>query len=441
MLDYHFSQYASSSVLPSPVNIMMSEMASSFRPELDINLGAGYVNERTIPREIIKEALDGVISNPLKYKHPFNYGGSKGTSNLRESILNFYLNKNIGTLSKSDLNELEIVIGTNGATSILEAISEILKKGIVITADPVYYIYGEYLQRKGFDLLTIPEDEQGIQTDLIEEEIEKLGERMKGLSFFYIVTVNNPSTTILSNKRKKEIVAIANRLSNKLGRNIPVFFDKAYEEIIHDKEVEKPISGLKWNELGNVFEIGTLSKILAPAFRIGYILGKKSSLLDVLLQRNNDVGFSASVINQEMASYILDHHINAQLFRVNSEYAEKAREIEVVIHSLLGNEIEKYSGGKAGFYFYLTFKNTRTEPGSPFFNFLSRKTGIEALDGKENKKPLVVYLPGSYCVNPKGKLKEGGRRQLRLSYGFEETEQVLKGIKFMADAIEYASRN
>ncbi|HDN65815.1 MAG TPA: aminotransferase class I/II-fold pyridoxal phosphate-dependent enzyme, partial [Methanosarcinales archaeon] len=304
------SKYGYASSTPSPVNRMMADFALEFRDGIDINLGVGYVNERTIPRRLIEEAQREVLAHPEKYRAALNYGSSKGSVNLIESIRRYHIDNRIGGMDEEILRSKEIIIGPNGATSLLDAVSQLLKPGIVITTDPIYYIYCNLLERAGFYVLAVPEDEYGIRTDLLLGSIEKLGRARQDIRFVYIVTVNNPTSTILANGRRRELVRIVTELSRDLFRKIPIIFDKAYEDMIHDPLAEAPESGFLYDDLGIVYEVGTLSKVLAPALRIGYMTGARCAFMRAMVQRTNDVGFSAPLITQEIASYIMDHHIN-----------------------------------------------------------------------------------------------------------------------------------
>ena len=438
--DILLSEYGKASSIPSPVNRMMTDFAIGFRDGYDINLGVGYVNENTIPRQEIQNACEAVLSNPEKYRASLNYGGAQGSPNLIESIRKFHIHNRIGGITKNTFNTKDIVIGANGATSLLESITHLLPAGIVFTADPMYYIYCNDLERKCFTVIAIPEDNHGLETDLLRAKLKALGSGKAAIQFFYVVTVNNPSCTILSNRQKRELVEIVTELSYEIGRKIPLFFDNAYRDLVHDSTVEPLESALCYDQLGIVHEIGTLSKILAPGLRIGYLIGPKGTFLDSIIQRTSDIGFSAPLINQEIASYLLDNGIEAQIEKVNNGYREKAKQVKTWIVELLGDNVEGCRGGSAGFYYYLTLANIATDSNSDFFKFLTRTTGQKDIDGpSHNPHPKVIYIPGEHCVHPSGEMIDIGKRQFRISYGFEELPQIHAALKHMKDAIDYCS--
>jgi len=181
------------------------------------------------------------------------------------------------------------------------------------------------------------------------------------------------------------------------------------------------------DSLDIAYEIGTLSKVLAPGLRIGYLLGPDGPFLNAMVQKTSDTGFSAPLFVQEMASWLLDHHIASQLLAVNAGYRAKAVAVSAAIAESLGPHLESCIGGSAGFYFYLTFQETRTEPGSAFFEYLARPA--------DPAQPKVIYIPGQYCVHSCGQLAETGLRQLRLSYGFEDAPRIVHALTLMRDAI------
>ncbi|HPT28941.1 MAG TPA: pyridoxal phosphate-dependent aminotransferase [Bryobacteraceae bacterium] len=426
-MQIRLSPFGESSTEPSPVNRMMTAFAHDFRDGFDINVGIGYVNEATIPADLFTQALQAVAADPVTYRQAFNYGGAAGSPNLIRSLRDFLIRHQIGGLDAATIARNELIIGPCGATSILDALADVLPRGIIVTSDPNYYIYSETLERKGFRILAVPEDADGPCLDTLQRKLHALGDDAAAISFFYFVTVNNPSCTILSNDRRRALLAVASRLSRAQNRRIPIFFDLAYELLLHDPAAPPFRSVLPIDDLEIAYEIGTLSKVLAPSLRIGYLLGPPGLFLNAMVQKTSDAGFSAPLFVQEMASYLLDHHIAGQLQAVNAGYREKALAVGDGIRRLLGAHLQECRGGSAGFYYYLTFRETRTEPGSPFFERLARPADPD--------QPRVLYIPGQYCVHPNGDLAGTGLRQLRLSYGFEDTPRILDALDLMSQAL------
>ncbi|MFC1526876.1 aminotransferase class I/II-fold pyridoxal phosphate-dependent enzyme, partial [Candidatus Latescibacterota bacterium] len=325
--DVPLSAYGRASLEPAPVNRMMEEFAADFRDGVDINLGVGYVNERTIPRDRVREALGAVLDQPHKYRAALNYGGPRGSANLIDSVREFLLGQGRTGLSRDLLDDREILIGPNGATSLLESLALLARRGIAVVADPMYYIYCHYLQRLGYEVVAVPEDEEGISAEGLRRRLESLGEGRSDISFIYVVTVHNPTGTVLSSGRLGELLTIATGLSEQLGRRVPLILDRAYEDLIHDPEAEPPACALADDSAGIAYEVGTLSKIFAPGLRIGYLVAPPGELVEAMVQRTSDAGFSAPLVNQEMASWLLDACVAEQVARVNEGYRSKAIQV------------------------------------------------------------------------------------------------------------------
>lgn len=66
LAEFALSRYGETSRTPAPINRMMAAFDAEFRPAKDINLGVGYVNERTIPYDLIVESLQAVLARPAK---------------------------------------------------------------------------------------------------------------------------------------------------------------------------------------------------------------------------------------------------------------------------------------------------------------------------------------------------------------------------------------
>jgi DNA-binding transcriptional MocR family regulator len=216
---------------------------------------------------------------------------------------------------------------------------------------------------------------------------------------------------------------------------VPLFLDTAYEDLVHDPSTERPVSGFAWDDEGVVYELGTLSKIIAPGLRIGYMAGRDGPFLQAMVQRASDVGFSAPLVNQEIASWLLDNAAGRLVREVNLGYRAKALAMKEAIDAHLGPYLEECRGGQAGFYYYLTFREVRTGESSPFCRVLARVSGDHAVDGpRGGEKPRVLYIPGSFCVHLRGSSVEKGSRSLRLSYGYEEIPRLAEAVRLIGEA-------
>ena len=72
---------------------------------------------------LIEMACREVLAYPEKYREALNYGSTQGSPNLIESIRRFYTENWIGGMTEQVLRKKEIIIGPNGATSLLEGIT------------------------------------------------------------------------------------------------------------------------------------------------------------------------------------------------------------------------------------------------------------------------------------------------------------------------------
>ncbi len=433
--DVRLSEYGESCARPSPVNQLMQDFSRGFRVGVDVNLGVGYVNEATIPAEKIAAAFQYVASHPKEHPHAFNYGESIGSRRLDGALRRFFLRHGLGGYTAASLAERDFAIGANGATSLLYAFAQVMPRGVVLTTDPQYYIYSDALRRLGFTLRTVPEDDDGIDMDAFESLLGTCGDEV---SFVYVVTVGNPSAAILSNPRRERLVRAVTRLSHRLGRRVPLVLDEAYEWLVHTdaagEQAATLLSGSLWDELGLVYELGTLSKILAPSLRIGFVLGPPGVLLQALVQCTNDIGFSAPLINQEACAVLLDTVVDDHVRSVREGYRAKAQIVKEALETQLSAWLEHCVGGRAGFYYYLTFKGIETHSASPFYAYCSRTTGNRATAAD----PKVIYLPGNLCVDADGQSSERSKRQLRLSFGFSENAELTRGVQLLGEAARYA---
>jgi len=154
------------------------------------------------------------------------------------------------------------------------------------------------LTRLGVNAIGIPLDGQGMRMDALASALSDLKARGVRPKYIYTIpTVQNPTGTIMPETRRAELL----RLSQSYG--VPIFEDDCYADLIWDGKRPPAIYAMSQN--GGVIHIGSFSKSIAPALRVGFIVAPWD-LMSRMLALKTDAG-SGALEQMVLAEYCAPH--------------------------------------------------------------------------------------------------------------------------------------
>src|ERR1700690_1957125 len=141
------------------------------------------------------------------------------------------------------------------------------------------------LARLGVNAVGIPLDHDGMRIDALAAALADLKRRGVTPKYIYTIpTVQNPTGTIMPESRRLELLGLAEQYS------VPIFEDDCYADLIWDGR--RPLALHAMCGTGAVIHIGSFSKSIAPALRIGYIVAPWA-MLSRMLALKTDAGTGA----------------------------------------------------------------------------------------------------------------------------------------------------
>jgi 2-aminoadipate transaminase len=205
----------------------------------------------------------------------------------------------------------EQVFLTTGAQQGLSLLARLL-------LDPGGEVIAETLCYTGFQqavepfeprLLTVPTDpDTGMDVDAVEALLEG-GARP---AFIYTVTDgHNPLALSLSSEKRVRLVELARRFS------VPIVEDDPYGFLAYDGPPAHPLRALdrEW-----VLYVGSFSKVLAPALRLGWIVVPEA-LVPLLAIAKEALDINTATLAQRTASrYLEGGHLPGHLAMLRREY-------------------------------------------------------------------------------------------------------------------------
>ena len=224
--------------------------------------------------------------------------GPQGYRPLREFLVG-KLKRDAGIASSAD----DILI-TSGSLQGLDLVNNILTErgDTVLIEEDCYQGSINRLVKRGVNIVGIPLDKDGIRVDAVANALADLKAKDIRPKYIYTIpTVQNPTGTILSEERRRELL----KLSSEYG--VPIFEDDCYADLIWSGE--RPPALYAMNNGAGVIHIGSFSKSVAPALRVGYIVAGWD-VLSRILAIKTDAGSGAleqMVLAEFCAAHFADH--------------------------------------------------------------------------------------------------------------------------------------
>src|SRR6202163_1857135 len=217
-----------------------------------------------LKREGATLASYGLESGPLGYRP------------LREFLV-AKLKRDAGISSAAD----EILV-TSGSLQAIDLVNGVLlARGDTVVVEQVTY-FGSLnrLARLGVNAVGIPLDDGGLRIDALSAALDDLKRRGIHPKYIYTIpTVQNPTGTIMSEARRNELLQLAAQ------HGVPIFEDDCYADLIWDGR--RPPALHAMSKAGGVIHIGSFSKSIAPALRVGYIVADLNLLARMLALKND----------------------------------------------------------------------------------------------------------------------------------------------------------
>ncbi|WP_028465493.1 PLP-dependent aminotransferase family protein [Nisaea denitrificans] len=365
----------------------------------DFNFVGGHNAPESIPTDALVEAATRVLQREGTTLATYSLeSGPQGYRPLREFLAG-KLGRDAGMTCTAD-----DVLLTSGSLQGLDLINEVmLAPGDTVLIEEA--TYGGCLtrfQRLGVTPLGIKLDEQGMRMDHLADTLAKLEAEGTKPKFIYVIpTIQNPTASIMPLERREELLRLAEQY------DVAVIEDECYSDLIWDGK--RPLALHALDKSGRVVFVGSFSKSIAPALRVGFIVAPWPFMAR-LLSCKTDAG-SGSLEQMVLAEFCSAHFEN-HVAGLNKVLKQKC---EVLIEAM-----EKNFGTVAEF---------ETPPGGIFLWVkLPAEVDTSRLAAEAAKHGIQINPGAEWSIEG-----PGAKRAIRICYANPPIETIRKGIAALAE--------
>ncbi len=364
-----------------------------------ISFGGGLPNPEAFPVEDLKLVFEELLHEDNTPS--LQYGPTNGDPLLRKALATMMASRGIPAAA-------DRIIVTHGAQQALELFGRVfLDPGdIAMVTQPTYLGVFTAISVYQPEYHGVPTDEEGILTDVLEEDLRALAMDHLRPKFLYVVpTFHNPTGVCMSLRRRRALVDLSAEYE------IPIIEDDPYYDLRFEGDPVPPIASL--DKEGWVIYLGSFSKVLAPAFRVGFAHGPADLINKMSLAKQGvDLftnGFGQRVAERYLSLGMLKKHIP----KIRKLYRHKR---DIMLESLEASWPEGTSW-------------TRPKGGMFLWASVDPEIDTKALLPKAASRG-VIYVPGHgfYAGRPEV-------NHMRLNFSFSSDEAIRKGIPILGSVL------
>jgi 2-aminoadipate transaminase len=366
------------------------------------NFVGGHNDPGSTPVDGLLEAMMAVMRREGRTLATYGLeSGPQGYLPLREFLVR-KLKADAGITCTTD--EILITSGSLQGIDLVNAMLVAPGDTIIIEQD----CYGgsiTRLQRLGATIIGIPLDGDGMRTDALATTLEDLKSRGITPKYIYTIpTIQNPTATIMPLDRRQHMLRLA------MAHGVPIFEDECYSDLIFEGGRPPSIMALARDAgWAGVIHIGSFSKSIAPALRVGYVVADWD-ILSRMLPLKTDAGSGA--LEQMVLAEYCSRHFESHVAALNATLKAKRDALVDALHEHFGTAAE-FEVPPGGIFLWVTL---------PAAVDTSRLYTVASAAG-------IAINPGvEWSVDA-----AHGKRRLRLCFANPTQEVIRAGVAALAE--------
>lgn len=361
-----------------------------------ISFAGGLPAPELFPVEGMKEATDKVYAE--HGQQALQYGAAKGVTELRELIL-----KRVKEKENIDA-KLENVMVTTGSEQAIDLVGKAFVNpgDTVLVEEPTYLCALDVFRSYGANFVSVPMDDDGMKMDALEEALKAHPETAL---VYTVPNFQNPTGRTMPAERRKKFAELAAKY------DVPVLEDNPYGDIRFAGEHVPSVKS--FDHAGKVFYMSTFSKILAPGFRLGWLVADPKVIEKLTVLKQSADLHTDNLVQYVVTEFFKENDVDAHVKEISDLYGKRKQ--------LMIDGIKKY--------FPKDVKYTDPEGGMFLWVEVPGVTDTVELF-KQCLEHNVAFVPGDPFFA--GKPQPG---TFRLNYSNMQEDQIEVGLKRLGEAL------